>query len=46
MHKLIKELENLIILNFKDKSLLQESHKSYDNVSNNEKLNFRIECWD
>ncbi len=42
MHKLIKELENLIMYNFKDKSLLHRAltHKSYDNVSNNEKLEF------
>ena len=42
MHKSIKELENIINYNFKDKSLLERAltHKSFSNSTNNEKLEF------
>ena len=42
MNKSVKELESIIMYNFKDKSLLHRAltHKSYDNISNNEKLEF------
>ena len=38
----MKELENIINYNFKNNNLLNQSliHKSYDNVNNNEKLEF------
>ena len=42
MSKSVKELESIIMYNFKDKLLLHRAltHKSYDNISNNEKLEF------
>ncbi len=42
MIKPIKDLENIIRYNFKDKSILHKAltHKSYDNKNNNEKLEF------
>ncbi len=42
MEKKIKELEKIIKYNFKKVSLLEKAltHKSYDNISNNEKLEF------
>ena len=42
MEKKIKELEKIIKYNFKKSSLLEKAltHKSYDNISNNEKLEF------
>ncbi len=42
MKKNNKELEKIINYNFKDHFLLQKSliHKSYDNINNNEKLEF------
>ncbi len=42
MNKSVKELESIIMYNFKDKLLLHRAltHKSYDNISNNEKLEF------
>ena len=42
MEKKIKELEKIIKYNFKKLSLLEKAltHKSYDNISNNEKLEF------
>ena len=41
-NKALKELENIIKYNFKDKTLLNKAltHKSYDNTINNEKLEF------
>ena len=40
--KLVKELENILKYNFKDKSLLNNAltHKSFDSTTNNEKLEF------
>ena len=42
MEKKIKELEKIIKYNFKKSTLLEKAliHKSYDNISNNEKLEF------
>ena len=42
MNKSVKDLENILNYNFKDKVLLQKAltHKSYDNNINNEKLEF------
>ena len=42
MKKSIKELEEILNYTFKDKSLLELSltHKSFDNINNNEKLEF------
>ena len=42
MKKNLKELEKILNYNFKDYSLLKQSliHKSYDNLNNNEKLEF------
>ena len=42
MIKSVKELENIIKYNFKDKTILSKAltHKSYDNIINNEKLEF------
>ena len=42
MEKRIKELEKIIKYNFKKSALLEKAliHKSYDNISNNEKLEF------
>ena len=42
MEKKIKELEKIIKYNFKRSSLLEKAltHKSYNNISNNEKLEF------
>ncbi len=42
MNKSVKDLENILNYNFKDKVLLQKAltHKSYDNSINNEKLEF------
>tara|TARA_B100001121_G_scaffold251142_1_gene227295 strand:+ start:526 stop:1191 length:666 start_codon:yes stop_codon:yes gene_type:complete len=42
MSKSLKELENILNYNFKDKSLLYRAliHKSFDNKINNEKLEF------
>ena len=42
MTKSIKELENIVKYNFKNKELLHRAltHKSYDNTHNNEKLEF------
>ena len=42
MTKSVKELENIVKYNFKNKELLHRAltHKSYDNTHNNEKLNF------
>ena len=42
MEKKIKELEKIIKYSFKKSSLLEKAltHKSYDNISNNEKLEF------
>ena len=42
MEKKIKELEKIIKYNFKKSALLEKAliHKSYDNISNNEKLEF------
>ena len=42
MKKNIKELEEILKYNFKDKNLLKLSltHKSFDNTNNNEKLEF------
>ena len=42
MKNLFKELEPIIKYNFKDISLLKQSliHKSFDNINNNEKLEF------
>ena len=42
MSKLFKELENILEYNFKDVSLLHRAltHKSYNNNTNNEKLEF------
>ena len=41
-NKVLKELENIIKYNFKDKTILKKAltHKSYDNTINNEKLEF------
>ncbi len=41
-NKSLKELENIIKYNFKDKTILNNAltHKSYDNTINNEKLEF------
>ena len=42
MKKNLKELEKILNYNFKDYNLLKQSliHKSYDNLNNNEKLEF------
>ena len=42
MNKLLKELEDILEYNFKDKTLLNKAltHKSYNNKTNNEKLEF------
>ena len=42
MNKLLKELEDILKYNFKDKTLLNKAltHKSYNNKTNNEKLEF------
>ena len=42
INKSLKELENIIKYNFKDKTILSNAltHKSYDNTINNEKLEF------
>ena len=42
MDKKFKELEKIIKYNFKKTSLLEKAltHKSYDNIINNEKLEF------
>ena len=42
MKKNIKELEEILNYTFKDKNLLKLSliHKSFDNINNNEKLEF------
>ncbi len=42
MIKTLKDFENILRYNFKDKTLLERSltHKSYDNIKNNEKLEF------
>ena len=42
MSKLIKELQLTLNYNFKDKNLLHRAltHKSFDNLVNNEKLEF------
>ena len=42
MSKSLKELENILNYNFKDKTLLNRAliHKSFDNKINNEKLEF------
>ncbi len=42
INKSLKELENIIKYNFKDKTILSKAltHKSYDNTINNEKLEF------
>ena len=41
-NKALKELENIIKYNFKDKTILSKAltHKSYDNIINNEKIEF------
>jgi len=42
MNKKLKELEDILKYNFKEKSLLHKAltHKSFNNESNNEKLEF------
>ena len=42
MNKSIKDLEIIIKYNFKNKELLHKAltHKSFDNITNNEKLEF------
>ena len=42
MTKSLRDLENIIKYNFKDKKLLHRAltHKSYNNIENNEKLEF------
>ena len=42
MKKILKELEIILDYNFKNSDLLKQSliHKSFDNINNNEKLEF------
>ena len=42
MNKFLKDLEQILNYNFKDKALLNRAltHKSFDNEINNEKLEF------